>query len=389
MKIAIDLRSLSSGSISGVENYIVNLLDHLLALDHKNSYTLFYNSLSNKALDNFHFINSEVKHTRYPNKLLNVALKLNLVNLEKLFGNADVLFLPNLNQFLILPQTKLAITVHDLSPVVTPEFYDIKRRIWHKFLNYKKAFLRANIIFAVSEYTKLDLMRLFNVPEHKIKVVYPGVSTSAYSGLQLLNAPSVTALDSDKAFADLKVTRNKYNLPGKFLLYVSTIEPRKNLNGLLTAFEALEDSAHLVIAGRKGWKYRSIFNQINRSKKRDKIHYIGYVKETEKPKIIKLAQAVVYPSYYEGFGFVPVEAMCLGVPVIASSVTAVPEVVQDAGLLVNPYSIQELYTALKVMLTNESLRQMYVARGLQRAKEFNWESSAKQVLEGLEGLGRN
>lgn len=374
MKIAVDLRSLSSGSISGVENYALGLLEHLLAMDKKNEYVLFYNNFKNgwNPTKEFHFVNVETTQTHIPNKLLNAALKMNFTNLEKLTGPVDCMFLPNLNQFSILPNTKLVLTVHDLSPVVTPEFYNLKRRLWHKFLNYKRAFERADLLFAVSEYTNLDLQRLFNVPASKIKVVYPGVDTRNYSAEI---EPSV-----------LREARNKYELPGNFLLFLSTIEPRKNLGNLIKAFEMLESPVNLVIAGKNGWKYSSIFQSIKSSKKFAKIKYIGYIPEADKPIITKLAQAVIYPSFYEGFGFVPVEAMSLGVPVVASAVTSIPEVVNDAGLLINPYNVGEIKRALDQVLTNEALREILIQKGLTRAKEFKWEKTAEKVLEGFNNL---
>ena len=372
MKIAIDLRSLSSGSISGVENYIVGLLDHLLPMDRHNSYILFYNAWGNSASGDFHFVNSTVKTTKTPNKLLNAQLKLGLVKMESLTGPIDCLFLPNLNQFSIGPQTKLAITVHDLSPVVTPEFYDLKRRLWHKFLQYKKSFDRANIIFAVSEYTKHDLIRLFQIPAEKIRVVYPGVDPQIFS--------------PDQNTAQLIELRNKYSLPGNFLLFLSTIEPRKNLGNLIKAFELLETNAYLVIVGKAGWKYRTIFEQIRNSKKSAKIKYMGYVSEQEKAKIIKLAQAVVYPSFYEGFGFVPLEAASIGVPVLASSVTSLPEVVSSAALLVNPYNVMELKKGLQEILNNDLLRANLIANGKDRARQFSWQKTAEGVLEGLNSI---
>ncbi len=363
MKIAIDLRSLSSGSISGVENYTVGLLDSLLAADKKNEYILFYNSFAKNVKDEFRFINSKAINKHWPNKVLNAALKLKLVTLEKFTGKIDWLFLPNLNQFNTSSKTKVAITVHDLSPVITPEFYDLRRRIWHKLLNYKQAFLRANLIFAVSEYTKTDLMRLFNVPENKIVVVYPGIN----------NKPGSSDLE-------LKKIRNDLGLPGNYILFLSTVEPRKNLDNLIKAFEQIHLGIHLVIVGKKGWKYKAIFNQIKKSVKSDKIKYIGYVSEQEKSQIIKLAQTVVYPSFYEGFGFVPLEAMGLGVPVVASSVTSIPEVVQDAALLINPYSSAEITKALESILENQILRASLIEKGKKRSQEFDWKKSAEKII---------
>ncbi|HYV33390.1 MAG TPA: glycosyltransferase family 1 protein [Candidatus Limnocylindria bacterium] len=372
MKIAIDLRSLSSGTISGVENYCLNLLENLLAMDRQNEYVLFYNGFVKKDLPNFHFVNSRVKLTRIPNKILNLGFKLGVIKLEKLIGNFDCLFMPNLNQFSISSSAKLAITVHDLSPVVTPEFYDVKRRIWHKFLNYKKAFNRANVLFAVSEYTKNDLIKIFNIKPEKIKVIYPGTASLSNS----------MELDSER----LRAARNEYDLPGKFILFLNTIEPRKNLSGLIKAFEQADTDAWLVIAGRLGWKYSKDFALIKHSKKSAKIKYIGYVEEKYKPALIKLASALVYPSFYEGFGFQPLEAMGVGTPVMASQLTSLPEVVGQAGLLVNPYDVNNMVVGLEQILKNRELISNLKSQGHEQAKKFSWHKAAEQVLASFKTL---
>lgn len=372
MKIAIDLRSLSSGTVSGVENYTLNLLDNLLALDRQNHYTLFYNAWKRPPGDEFHFVNSKVVATRWPNRVVNLALKFGMLNLEKLAGDFDCLFMPNLNQFKISPTAKLAITVHDLSPVLTPEFYDIKRKLWHKFLNYRKAFERADVLFAVSEYTKSDLVRVFNISPSKIKVIYPAVDHKEFN-------PQIS---NDQ----MRLARNVYGLPGEYILFLNTIEPRKNLANLIKTFELLDHPAHLVIAGRLGWKYESDFRLVKNSKKSAKIKYIGYVEEKHKPSVIKLAKALVYPSFYEGFGFQALEAMAAGTPVIASNVTSLPEVVGDAGLLVNPYSAQDISGALKQVLTNPALANQLTLKGMLKSRDFNWASAAKKTLDALNGL---
>jgi glycosyltransferase involved in cell wall biosynthesis len=277
--------------------------------------------------------------------------------------------MPNLNQFNISPSVKLAITVHDLSPVVTKEFYDFKRNLWHRLLGFKRAFERANVLFAVSEYTKLDLMRLFKVPEQKIRVVYPGIDHKIFN-------PNI----SD---AKLRSARNIYGLPGEYILFLNTIEPRKNLSGLLKAYERLKSNINLVIAGRKGWKYKNIFREIKNSKKSAKIRYVGYVEEQDKPAIIRLSKMLVYPSFYEGFGFQPLEAMAVGVPTIVSQVTALPEVVSDSSLPINPYSIDDIREGMDILLLDQNLRQRLIAKGLERVKKYDWQRTAEQVLEGL------
>lgn len=372
MKIAIDLRSLSSGSISGVENYTINTVEGLLSVDKKNRYSLFYNAFDKGLGVDYHYLNSNLVRTRIPNKFLNVALKFRAVSLEKFVGDVDWVFMPNLNQFSLKPQTKLALTVHDMSPVIAPEFYNFKRRAWHWFLNYKNAFKRANVIFAVSEYTKQDIIKVFNVNPEKIKVVYPGLDAEIYN--------------SNLGVQNLRNLRNELSLPPDFFLFLNTIEPRKNLENLLKAFELFKGSEYLVIAGKSGWKNRKIFRLIEKSKKRNKILVLGYVAEEHKPALIKMSKALVYPSFYEGFGFQPVEAMSLGVPVIASQVTALPEVVGNAGILVNPYNPQDLSFAMQQVVAEKDLVKNIINLGFKKAKNFLREESAKKILEYLETI---
>jgi glycosyltransferase involved in cell wall biosynthesis len=330
---------------------------------------LFYNGYKKQELPDFHYVNSSIKRARLPNKILNLALKFNLNSLENLFGEFDWLFMPNLNQFSIGSNTKLALTVHDLSPIVTPEFYDAKRRIWHKFLNYKVAFERANVLFAVSEHTKNDLIKIFNINPDKIKVVYPAVDHNAFN--------------SNISEGELRQVRHIYGLPGEFILFLNTIEPRKNLAGLIKAFEKINSPAYLVIAGRLGWKYNNDFKLIKNSKKSAKIKYIGYVEEKYKPSLIKLAKTLVYPSFYEGFGFQALEAMAVGTPVVASQLTSLPEVTGSAGLLINPYDIGSIVEALNESVNNRSLRENLIQKGLEKAKNFNWDKTAELVISNL------
>lgn len=372
MRIAIDLRSLSSGNISGVENYSLNLIERLLAIDKKNIYTLFYNAAKFPNILNLHYINSTFKITRIPNKILNFAFKFKLISINKLIGDFDLLFLPNLNQFFINPHSKLVITVHDLSFITTSENYDLKRKLWHKFLNYGKALNRADLILAVSDYTKNDLVRIFNLPEKKIKVIYPGVDFKIFN-------PNIN-------IEKLRQVRNKYSLPGDYFLFLNTIEPRKNLTNLIKAFELLDSSISLVISGRKGWKYRHIFKTIKKSSKANRIKYLGYVAEIDKPALIKMSKALVYPSLYEGFGFQPLEAMAMGVPTIVSEAAALPEINQGASLLVNPFNTINLVNALREISVDENLRQSLVEKGYNRSKVFEWQNCASQTLQAINSM---
>lgn len=369
MNIAIDLRSLIGGQFSGVENYILNVVHGLLREDKQNQYTLYSNSFRGSNLNEFKFINSKIKLTRLPNKFVNLGLKTGLLNMEKLIGDFDVLFMPNPNQVNLKFQAKLVVTAHDLSPLVTPEFYDMKRRLWHKFLNLKKIFQRADVILAVSEYTKQDLIRLLNIPEHKIVVTYLGVDNKTFN-----NLPNET---------ELRNIRNKYNLPGDYLLFLNTIEPRKNLPGVLKAFESYTGDEFLIIAGKLGWKYKEALKLINSSPKSSKIRYLGYIKDKDKPFVIKMAKALMYPSFYEGFGLQPLEAAASGVPSIISKVTALPEIMGSASLLVDPYNVSQITQAMSAICTDKQLRALLIEQGLETAKKYSWQNTVQKTLTAI------
>jgi glycosyltransferase involved in cell wall biosynthesis len=264
MNIAVDLRSLHTSEFSGVESYTVNVLEQLLTRDRDNSYTLFYNAFRPKRFEYFHFINAKYKQTKIPNRLLNASLKLvGRPHLEKLIGNCDMLFMPNWNIVSVRPETKVLLTVHDLSPILMPEMYNNKARAWHSFINIKKLVKRADGIIAVSESTKTALMDVLNVPDSKITVAPLGVDQESFK----------PHLEVDQ----LRHIRNIYGLPGDFMLFVGTMEPRKNLLNIIEAFELADTSAHLVLVGKWGWKYNAIIDRIARSPKNRMIRYVGYV----------------------------------------------------------------------------------------------------------------
>lgn len=373
MKIAIDLRGLQSGKISGVENYIVNLLERLLSMDRQNSYMLFQNSTQPKDYSHLKFINAGMVQRRWPNKIFNASLKLFQRPLfENYFGQFDVLFLPNVNFFVIRPQTKLVVTVHDMSPLIAPEFYNFKRRLWHRLVNFERTLERADHIIAVSEYTKGDIIRLFKIPPEKVSVVYPGIDRHLFQ--------------PDLAESQLREVRNLYGLPGEYILFLNTLEPRKNLVNFIKAYEKIKHPISLVIGGKKGWKYREIFATIGNSSKRRQIKYLGYIPEEHKPYLIRLASLVGFPSFYEGFGFPALEALSIGVPVLTTPLTSLPETVDQAALMVDPYSIDDMARGLEILLTDHDLRRQLREKGLRQAEKFQWEASAQQLLNIFNNL---
>lgn len=369
MTIGIDLRVLSRGSQTGVQQYLVNLLPRLFNIDSNISYKLFYNGFKKRPLS-YHWLrlpNVQLKAFKLPNRFLDLSSRLlGGPKLDKLIAGADVYFIPH---FLVTKTfCPKAVTFHDLSFEYYPEFFSARRRLWHKSVNPKKVAQEAERIIAVSESTRQDLVNLYKIKPEKIKVIYSGVG---------------------EEFRQLPITRKKYNLPKKFILYFGVLEPRKNLVGLIKAFEIFRTKNNrlseykLVIAGAEGWLFKKIYQTAKESKFSQDIIFTGFIKEKDKPALYNLASLFVYPSFFEGFGFPPLEAMACGVPVITSNNSSLPEVVGDAGLMVNAADPDELAWVMAEVLSDEELRNELTRRGLKRAKEFSWRKCAKKTLRVL------
>src|SRR3989338_10116494 len=192
---------------------------------------------------------------------------------------------------------------------------------------------------------------------------------------------------------DLLRVKEKYHLPYRFILSLATFEPRKNILALIQSYEALQRLSHpvmdkymLVIAGIEGWKCEEVFEAIARSPYRDKIILTGFIADSDKVALYNLASVFVYPSLYEGFGFPPLEAMACGVPVIVSHSSSLPEIVGDAGILVDPYQPDELLQALRQVLMDQELADTLRKRSEARAKLFSWEKTVKETLSVFRSL---
>jgi glycosyltransferase involved in cell wall biosynthesis len=373
MQVLIDIRSLQSGRTSGVENYILNTVERLLTQIGSDRYTLFSCGIRSKGLINIKDSRVETVHRRIPNKFVNLLTVLGIgPTLENLAGDTDIVWMPNLNLYRLKKTTKFALTIHDLSPVVLPEYYDMRRRMWHHFANYKQSIERADIIFAVSHFTKQTLVDTFKIKEDKVVVTHLGVDKEKYNN----------NLSEDY----LKEVRNSLHLPPEYILSLSTIEPRKNLIRLLDAYKVIKSGAHLILAGSLGWKYQEILKVIERHPKRQSIHLIGPVSESSKPALIKMARVLAYPSLYEGFGLVPLEAMAVGTPVLTSNITSLPEICGDSALLVDPYQVDDIAFGLESLIESESLRLRYIKKGLVLSQKYDWDSTVVQIKEGFANL---
>jgi glycosyltransferase involved in cell wall biosynthesis len=261
------------------------------------------------------------------------------------------------------------ITVHDLAFIHFPELLTTDSARYYGQID--RAVRDAEGIIAVSHSTLRDMMNLLGVPAHRVTVVY-----------EAANPIFRIIEDSDT----LNAVRARYSLPERFVLYLGTIEPRKNLPTLLEAYHLLREKEGpgvppLVVAGAKGWLFDSVFDLAKQLGLADSVLFTGGIPWADAPAFYNLAEVFVFPSLYEGFGLPPLEAMACGTPVIAANVSSIPEVVGDAGLLVNPNDAEELADALgRVLCRDAALRQDLRERGLQRAREFSWDRAARETL---------
>ena len=374
MKIGIDIRTLMDAEYSGVPEYTLNLIKEILRLDSDNEYKLFYNSFADleHRISNFEGNNLEIIKTSYPNKIFNYLFQkiFKWPKIDKLL-DVDIFFMPHINFVSISSNAKKIITIHDLSFLRYPDFFSLRKNIWHKLVNIKKLLKSFDIVVAVSENTKKDLIELCDVPAEKIKVIYSGIDND-YKKIE----------DREK----LEETKKKYSLPDKFILFLATLEPRKNIDGLIKSFDRFQNKYpqfndyELIIAGGKGWKGKKLFEAWQTAKHKDKIKFLGYVDREDKKYLYNLASLFVYPSFYEGFGFPPLEAMASGVPVITSNSSSLPEIVRDKAVLVNPYDISEISGAIFQMLSRKDLQKQISERSLGHAKNFSWEKSAREYI---------
>ncbi len=268
-------------------------------------------------------------------------------------------------------RTRLTATIHDVTCWLMPETHSPANVAAAK--KFAEAVLRrADGLIAVSEHTRADAVRMLGLAPERIEVVHPGVAESYFR---------VTAEDA-------RLAREKYSLRRPYVLFVGTVEPRKNLPRLLEAYEGLAPSTReeyeLVIVGPVGWADAETVERVRSGP--PGVRFLGYVPESDLAGLTAGAAAFAYPSLYEGFGFPVVQAMAAGVPVLTSNVSSMPEVAGDAGLLVDPLSVGEIRAGLERLLNSASLRGRLGTNGLVRAQRFRWEASAAKCLHFFERI---
>ena len=359
------------GRHSGVEEYTTQIIRAMSRVAPLHTYHLFYNSAKNVMLPKFRE-NVVVHPFRYPNKLLHASqLLLGSPKWDTMLSqHIDVVFVPNSHLVPLSRDVPLVSTAHDIAFERFPEFLTIKRRLKDSLMRPRDLFIRSDHIIAVSEYTARDLIDIYSLHENSITVIYPGVASQA-GGIQPVDVQHVV---------------QKHGIPSKFFLFVGTMEPRKNISSIIAAFSTIANriSQNLVIAGEQGWKMRELRNVVAASPYADRIHIIGFVEEEDKNALYAAADLFVYPSFYEGFGFPPLEAMINGTPAVVSFNSSLPEVVGSWATLIDPYNTSQIAAVLEEMLVSPTRVPKSVQQEIR--EKYSWDRAAKQTVKILESV---
>ncbi len=370
MLIGIDGNEANQINLVGIGNVALNVILQLEKNDHKNEYLVYLNSSPLSDLP------KEREGWRYkvfgPKKLwTQIALPV------KLFTQKDkltIFFSPShyAPRFCPVPSV---IYLMDLWHHRHPEQFN-KKDLFQltKWEGYSVK--KAKHILTISEFSKREILDVYKIPENKVTVAYPG-----FNQFKIQN--------TSRFAAKFKIDeiKNKYGIKGDYLLYIGTLQPKKNIEGLIKAFGLLNSNLSLVVAGKKGWLYEKIFELVKELKLENKVIFTGFVSEEEKPYLIFGATAFVLVSFYEGFGIPVLEAMSFKVPVVLSKEGSLPEVGGEAAIYCNPYDTNDIGRAIEEVLSlNKAKRDEIIKKGLDQTKKFSWEKCAGKILETLEGV---
>lgn len=361
MRIGIDASTI--GTQGGPRTYVLNLIESLLKIDKENEYVLFYNSEEHIGK----FPQAKEVIVPYSNPATRLFREHLLMAYHYKRERLDIIHNPK-SAISLLKPCKTVVTIFDLIPITNPETEKWMARIYWK-VQIPAAARHADFVITSSEFAKREIIRRYGTPEDRIKVIPIAYNNHC--------RPLNPGQEADEV-------RRKYSIPDRYILYVGTIQPRKNIDMLVKAYSKLVKTKgvthKLVITGRKGWLYGPLFELIKSEGLEQNVIFTGFVSDEELPYIYNGAELFVYLSLFEGFGIPPLEAMACGVPVICSDATSLPEVVGDAGILVNPMDQEGVEKAILSVLESPSLSLEMRERGFLQARKYSWERTAIETL---------
>lgn len=368
MHIAIDAHSVGA-QLAGNETYAVNLIEALAEIDQSNQYTLYVTKPS--AVDRFanRWPNFRVKRTLPHTPLVRIPLTLSL---ELRRNRVDVLHV----QYTAPPRMACALvaTIHDLSFEHLPDTFNRRSRAQLR-LTVRRTARKAAQILTLSDFSRVDIIETYAIDPDRV-VVTPAAAPNRF-------APVTNA-------TELRRIRTSYGIERDYILALGSIQPRKNLVRLISAYEKLHrdhnesELPQLVLAGKRGWLEAETIRAAEQSNARRDIIFIGYVPDADLPALYSSAMCFAYPSYFEGFGLPVLEAMQCGTPVIAGNCTSLPEVTGSAAMLVDPFDESAIAHGLLELIEHRDLRDRLHVKGLERAARFSWITTARRTLQAYE-----
>ena len=364
MRIAIDAHTVGT-KLGGNESYAVNLIEALAQIDSVNQYTIYVTTSEARERFSSRWPNFKVRSTLPHTPLIRIPLTLS-AELRK--NPVDVLHV----QFTAPPfcPCPAVVSIHDLSFEHLPETFNRRSRTQLR-LTVRHSARRAARILSLSEHTRQDIIETYRIEPHRVTAIP-------------LAAPDHFHPITDNR--ELQRVRQIYGIDGDYILSVGSIQPRKNLARLVRAYALLRRNRSadklpkLVLVGKCAWLYDETLRALDETNIKDTVVLTGYVPESDLPALYSGALCFVYPSYFEGFGLPPLEAMKCGAPVIVGNRTSLPEVVGDAALAIDPFDINAIASALKKLVNDSGLRRELSIKGQCRASEFNWRETARKTL---------
>jgi glycosyltransferase involved in cell wall biosynthesis len=372
VKICIDARNMVfEGKWAGTTFYTLRLIEHLRAVDPSSTITLYFNFFRGRLHQRvpvLHSLDVRTRVLRLPRKYADPLCDDLHFPIDLLTGRFDILHGPAY-ELLHQRRGRSVVTIHDLSFHHFPEWLGAGWRD-HFIKDVRSAIRRADLFITVSEFIRDEMVEHLGVAEDRIVPIHHGVE------------PRFTVEGEDD---ERDILKNRHDLPDLYLLSVATQEPKKNIPGLLRAYRILLDripgAPRLVLVGKRGWGPGSLEEETSKLGLQNKVVFLGYISTEDLPGLYRHAELFLFPSLYEGFGMPLLEAMASGCPVVASRISAIPEVTGDAGVLIDPHDPEEISGAIADLLLDDERRRDLSRRGIERAARFTWEETARKTLE--------
>jgi glycosyltransferase involved in cell wall biosynthesis len=371
MNVIFDGRPITKKNTSGIPEYAKLLFAELVrGKGADENYALFFNSFLKRELpDDLKDLDFGLIQWGISNKIIEVSSRFFRMPKIGRRGDVGVLLRPHFHPLCAAPGVRDIVVFHDLSFVRFPNYFSKKKMIWHWTQDPKGQAQRADRIIAVSRATKEDIISYYGIPEGKVFVVHSGINDFFREKIRE---------------EDLEEFRKKNGIIGRYVLFVGTLEPRKNVDGLIRAFSRLKEDVHfrdvkLVIVGARGWLYDTIFKEAATSRFSSDIRMWGHASFEDLRYLYHGATVFAYPSFFEGFGFPPLEAQACDVPVVASSCAAHREILGDSAFLVHPEKDDEIAEALKVVMDDTGKRNELSEKGKKNTRRFQWKRAAEEV----------